>query len=126
MKSILVKKERTVGSQAVIPLILLRKSAIEGLSVNLLLLHQIFDKKHNVSQSDKECLILSLQMFKFVWIKDRTGDVRRAPRKNDVYSLDLKNIIPTGGVTCLVAKTTKDEAVLLATKIGAMYTSRII
>ncbi|GKF46666.1 hypothetical protein Tco_0136468, partial [Tanacetum coccineum] len=35
--------------------------------------------------------------------------ILRAPRKNDVYSLDLKNIIPSGGVTCLVAKATNDE-----------------
>ncbi|GJT09948.1 ribonuclease H-like domain, reverse transcriptase, RNA-dependent DNA polymerase [Tanacetum coccineum] len=41
-----------------------------------------------------------------------------APRKNDVYSLDLKNIIPSGGVTCLVAKATKDEAVLWHRRLG--------
>ncbi|GKG36877.1 hypothetical protein Tco_0447050, partial [Tanacetum coccineum] len=29
-------------------------------------------------------------------------------KKNDVYSLDLKNIIPSGGITCLVAKATED------------------
>ncbi|GKA64432.1 ribonuclease H-like domain-containing protein [Tanacetum coccineum] len=37
---------------------------------------------------------------------------------NDVYSLDLKNIIPSGGVTCLVAKATKDEAVLWHRRLG--------
>ncbi|GKF41057.1 ribonuclease H-like domain-containing protein, partial [Tanacetum coccineum] len=42
----------------------------------------------------------------------------RAPRKNDVYSLDLKNIIPFGGVTCLVVKATKDEAVLWHRRLG--------
>ncbi|GJW90639.1 ribonuclease H-like domain-containing protein [Tanacetum coccineum] len=41
-----------------------------------------------------------------------------APRKNDVYSLDLKNIIPSGGVTCLVAKATKDESVLWHRRLG--------
>ncbi|GKE42593.1 putative ribonuclease H-like domain-containing protein, partial [Tanacetum coccineum] len=35
----------------------------------------------------------------------------RAPRKNDVYSLNLKNIIPSGGVTCLVARASDDEAI---------------
>ncbi|GJT36265.1 putative ribonuclease H-like domain-containing protein [Tanacetum coccineum] len=44
--------------------------------------------------------------------------ILRAPRKNDVYSLDLKNIIPSGGVTCLVAKATKDEAVLWHRRLG--------
>ncbi|GJZ31988.1 ribonuclease H-like domain-containing protein [Tanacetum coccineum] len=44
--------------------------------------------------------------------------ILRAPRKNDVYSLDLKNIIPSGGITCLVAKATKDEAFLWHRRLG--------
>ncbi|GJX37441.1 putative ribonuclease H-like domain-containing protein [Tanacetum coccineum] len=43
-----------------------------------------------------------------------------APRKNDVYSLDLKNIIPSGGITCLVAKATKDEVVLWHRRLGQL------
>ncbi|GJU64207.1 putative ribonuclease H-like domain-containing protein [Tanacetum coccineum] len=45
-------------------------------------------------------------------------EILRAPRKNDVYSLDLKNIIPSGGVTCLVAKATNDEVVLWHRRLG--------
>ncbi|GJR69075.1 putative ribonuclease H-like domain-containing protein [Tanacetum coccineum] len=63
---------------------------------------------------DKECLILSPK-FKFV---DEDLVILRAPRKNDVYSLDLKNIIPSGGITCLVAKATEDEAVLWHRRLG--------
>ncbi|GJR91152.1 ribonuclease H-like domain-containing protein [Tanacetum coccineum] len=70
--------------------------------------------KHNVLFTDKECLILSPQ-FKFV---DEDLVILRAPRKNDVYSLDLKNIIPSGGITCLVAKATEDEAVLWHRRLG--------
>ncbi|GJV02970.1 ribonuclease H-like domain-containing protein [Tanacetum coccineum] len=44
--------------------------------------------------------------------------ILRAPRKNDVYSLDLKNIIPSGGITCFVAKATEDEAVLWHRNLG--------
>ncbi|GJY83617.1 putative ribonuclease H-like domain-containing protein, partial [Tanacetum coccineum] len=44
--------------------------------------------------------------------------IRDPPRKNDVYSLDLKNIIPSGGITCLVAKATEDEAVLWHRRLG--------
>ncbi|GKC10493.1 putative ribonuclease H-like domain-containing protein [Tanacetum coccineum] len=40
------------------------------------------------------------------------------PRKNDVYSLNLKNIIPSGGVTCLVAKASEDEAILWHRRLG--------
>ncbi|GJV15343.1 reverse transcriptase domain-containing protein [Tanacetum coccineum] len=87
---------------------------VEELKFNLLSVSQICDKKHNVLFTDKECLILSPK-FKFV---DEDLVILRAPRKNDVYSLDLKNIIPSGGVTCLVAKATKDEAVLWHRRLG--------
>ncbi|GJU66502.1 putative ribonuclease H-like domain-containing protein [Tanacetum coccineum] len=84
------------------------------LKFNLLSVSQICDKKHNVLFTDKECLILSPK-FKFV---DEDLVILRAPRKNDVYSLDLKNIIPSGGITCLVAKATEDEAVLWHRRLG--------
>ncbi|GJR60108.1 putative ribonuclease H-like domain-containing protein [Tanacetum coccineum] len=89
-------------------------SYVEELKFNLLSVSQICDKKHNVLFTDKECLILSPK-FKFV---DEDLVILRAPRKNDVYSLDLKNIIPSRGVTCLVAKATKDEAVLWHRRLG--------
>ncbi|GJR45295.1 putative ribonuclease H-like domain-containing protein [Tanacetum coccineum] len=88
---------------------------VEGANVShLLLCFSICDKKHNVLFTDKECLILSPK-FQFV---DEDLVILRAPRKNDVYSLDLNNIIPSGGVTCLVAKATKDEAVLWHRRLG--------
>ncbi|GJU31686.1 putative ribonuclease H-like domain-containing protein [Tanacetum coccineum] len=77
-------------------------------------LFSILTRKHNVLFTDKECLILSPK-FKFV---DEDLVILRAPRKNDVYSLDLKNIIPSGGITCLVAKATEDEAVLWHRRLG--------
>ncbi|GJU41327.1 putative RNA-directed DNA polymerase [Tanacetum coccineum] len=89
-------------------------SYVEELKFNLLSVSQICDKKHNVLFTDKECLILSPK-FKFV---DEDLVILRAPRKNDVYSLDLKNIIPSGGITCLVAKATEDEAVLWHRRLG--------
>ncbi|GKA75346.1 putative ribonuclease H-like domain-containing protein [Tanacetum coccineum] len=36
----------------------------------------------------------------------------RVPRKNNMYSVDLKNIVPKGGLTCLFAKATSDESEL--------------
>ncbi|GKE53835.1 ribonuclease H-like domain-containing protein [Tanacetum coccineum] len=89
-------------------------SYVEDLKFNLLSVSQICDKKHNVLFTDKECRILSPK-FKFV---DEDLVILRAPRKNDVYSLDLKNIIPSGGITCLVAKATEDEAVLWYRRLG--------
>ncbi|GJX30831.1 ribonuclease H-like domain-containing protein [Tanacetum coccineum] len=78
------------------------------------LMHSDQMRVHNVLFTDKECLILSPK-FKFV---DEDLVILRAPRKNDVYSLDLKNIIPSGGITCLVAKATEDEAVLWHRRLG--------
>ncbi|GJW65782.1 putative ribonuclease H-like domain-containing protein [Tanacetum coccineum] len=34
----------------------------------------------------------------------------RVPRKNNMYSVDLKNIVPKRGLTCLFAKATSDES----------------
>ncbi|GKB02036.1 putative ribonuclease H-like domain-containing protein [Tanacetum coccineum] len=73
---------------------------------------KICDKKHNVLFTDSECLILSPE-FKIV---DENLVLLRAPRKNDVYSLNLKSMIPSRGVTCLVAKASKDEAIFVATE----------
>ncbi|GJT33847.1 putative ribonuclease H-like domain-containing protein [Tanacetum coccineum] len=36
----------------------------------------------------------------------------RVPRKDNMYSVDLKNIVPKGGLTCLFAKATSDESKL--------------
>ncbi|GKA10974.1 putative reverse transcriptase domain-containing protein, partial [Tanacetum coccineum] len=40
------------------------------------------------------------------------------PRKNDVYSLNLKSIISSGEVTCLVARASEDEAILWHRRLG--------
>nr|GEV78895.1 retrovirus-related Pol polyprotein from transposon TNT 1-94 [Tanacetum cinerariifolium] len=42
--------------------------------------------------------------------KDENHVLLRVPRKNNMYSVDLKNIIPKGGLTCLFAKDTSDES----------------
>jgi hypothetical protein len=64
------------------------------------------DKKYPVLFLDTECLILSPE-FK---LEDENLVILRAPRTNDVYSLDLKNINSTERATCLVARATMEEA----------------
>ncbi|GJX69463.1 putative ribonuclease H-like domain-containing protein [Tanacetum coccineum] len=49
---------------------------------------------------------------------DESQVVLRAPRKDDVYSLDLKNIVPSGGITCLYANATADESKLWHMRLG--------
>ncbi|GKC37951.1 hypothetical protein Tco_1050335, partial [Tanacetum coccineum] len=52
------------------------------------------DKKNSVLFTDTKCLIMS-PSFKLL---DESQVVLRAPRQNDVYSLDLKKIVPSGGL----------------------------
>ncbi|GJW40769.1 putative ribonuclease H-like domain-containing protein [Tanacetum coccineum] len=55
------------------------------------------------------------QCFKLL---DESQVVLRAPRKDDVYSLDLKNIVPSGGITCLYANAIADESKLWHRRLG--------
>nr|GEU54294.1 retrovirus-related Pol polyprotein from transposon TNT 1-94 [Tanacetum cinerariifolium] len=42
----------------------------------------------------------------------------KVPRKENMYSVDLKNIVPKGYVTCLFAKATSDESKLWHRRLG--------
>nr|GEU29544.1 uncharacterized mitochondrial protein AtMg00810-like [Tanacetum cinerariifolium] len=42
----------------------------------------------------------------------------RVPRKNNMYSVDLKNIVPKEGLTCLFSKSTSDESKLWHRRLG--------
>ncbi|GJU37026.1 ribonuclease H-like domain-containing protein [Tanacetum coccineum] len=44
--------------------------------------------------------------------------ILKAPRQIGVYSLDLKNIVPSGDITCLYANTTTDESKLWHKRLG--------
>ncbi|GJR23076.1 ribonuclease H-like domain-containing protein [Tanacetum coccineum] len=66
----------------------------DELKFNLFSFSQMCDKKNSVLFTKSECLILS-PSFKLL---DESQVVLRVPRKDDVYSLDLKNIIPSRGL----------------------------
>ncbi|GKB49867.1 putative ribonuclease H-like domain-containing protein [Tanacetum coccineum] len=42
----------------------------------------------------------------------------KVPRKDNMYSVDLKNVIPQGGLTCLFAKATPNESNLRHRRLG--------
>nr|GEX67020.1 retrovirus-related Pol polyprotein from transposon TNT 1-94 [Tanacetum cinerariifolium] len=42
----------------------------------------------------------------------------KVPRKDNIYSIDLKNVVPQGGLTCLFAKATLDESNLWHRRLG--------
>ncbi|GJU79953.1 putative ribonuclease H-like domain-containing protein [Tanacetum coccineum] len=58
--------------------------------------------------TNTECVVLSPD-FKLL---DENQVLLRVPRKNNMYSVDLKNVAPSGGLTCLFAKATLDESKL--------------
>ncbi|GJU44466.1 putative ribonuclease H-like domain-containing protein, partial [Tanacetum coccineum] len=64
--------------------------------------------------TDTECVVLSSD-FKLL---DENHVLLRVPRKDNMYSVDLKNIVPSGGLTCLFAKATLDESNLWHRRLG--------
>ncbi|GJT35087.1 ribonuclease H-like domain-containing protein [Tanacetum coccineum] len=60
------------------------------LKYNLFSMSQMCDKRNNVLFTDTECIILSSN-FKLL---DESQVLLRVPRKDNIYSVDLKSIIP--------------------------------
>ncbi|GKB36854.1 ribonuclease H-like domain-containing protein [Tanacetum coccineum] len=42
----------------------------------------------------------------------------KIPRQDNMYSFDMKNIVPKDGLTCLVAKATSEESMLWHRRLG--------
>nr|GFA93956.1 ribonuclease H-like domain-containing protein [Tanacetum cinerariifolium] len=60
------------------------------------------------------------KLVNWIWkrLTDENHVLLRVPKKNNMYSVDLKNIIPKGGLTCLFAKATSDESRLWHRRLG--------
>ncbi|GJX36276.1 putative ribonuclease H-like domain-containing protein [Tanacetum coccineum] len=87
---------------------------IKELKFNLFSVSQMCDKKNSVLFTDTECVVLSLD-FK---LTDESHVFLKVPRKDNMYSVDLKNVVPQGGLTCLFAKATPDESNLWHRRLG--------
>ncbi|GJX91317.1 putative ribonuclease H-like domain-containing protein [Tanacetum coccineum] len=72
------------------------------------------DKKNSVLFTETECLVLSPD-FKLL---DESQVLLKVPRQNNMYSFDLKNVVPSGGLTCLFEKATIDESNLWHRRLG--------
>ncbi|GJU29409.1 retrovirus-related pol polyprotein from transposon TNT 1-94 [Tanacetum coccineum] len=66
---------------------------VKELKFNLFSVSQICDIKNSVLFNDTEYIVLSLN-FK---LTDESHVLLKVPRKNNMYSLGLKNIVPKGG-----------------------------
>ncbi|GJS10442.1 putative ribonuclease H-like domain-containing protein [Tanacetum coccineum] len=87
---------------------------VRELKFNLFSVSQMCDKKNSVLFNDTECIVLSPN-FK---LTDESQVLLKVPRKNNMYSVDLKNIVSKGGLTCLFAKATSDESELWHRRLG--------
>nr|GEX91802.1 putative ribonuclease H-like domain-containing protein [Tanacetum cinerariifolium] len=70
------------------------REKVEKLKYNLFSVSQICDKKNNVLFTDTGCLVLSFN-FKLL---DESQVLLRVPRRDNIYSVDLKSVVPTGVV----------------------------
>nr|GEV80921.1 hypothetical protein [Tanacetum cinerariifolium] len=51
-------------------------------------------------------------------LTDESHVLLKVPKKHNMYSVDLKNVVPQGGLTCLFAKSTLDESTLWHRRLG--------
>ncbi|GJW43263.1 putative ribonuclease H-like domain-containing protein [Tanacetum coccineum] len=87
---------------------------VKELKFNLFFVSQMCDKKNSVLFIETECLVLSPD-FKLL---DASQVLLRVPRQSNMYSFDLKNVVPSGDLTCLFAKATIDESKLWHRRLG--------
>nr|GFA71289.1 ribonuclease H-like domain-containing protein [Tanacetum cinerariifolium] len=71
-------------------------------------------KGGKITGKDTECIVLSSD-FK---LPDENHVLLRVPRENNMYNVDLKNIVPLGDLNCLFAKATLDESTLWHRRLG--------
>ncbi|GJY88726.1 putative ribonuclease H-like domain-containing protein [Tanacetum coccineum] len=81
---------------------------VKELKFNLFSVSQMCDKKNSVLFTETKCLVLSPD-FKLL---DESQVLLRVPRQSNMYSFDLKNVVPSGDLTCLFAKAIIDESKL--------------
>ncbi|GJV22181.1 putative ribonuclease H-like domain-containing protein [Tanacetum coccineum] len=70
-----------------------------------------------ITSKDTECLVLSPN-FK---LPDENQILFKVPRKDNMYSFDMKNIVLKESLTCLVAKATLDESMLWHRRLGKQH-----
>ncbi|GJU09550.1 hypothetical protein Tco_1131946 [Tanacetum coccineum] len=79
---------------------------VKELKFNPFSVSQMCDKKNSVLFTNTECVVLSPD----IKLTDENHVLLEVPRKDNMYSVDLKNVTPQGGLNCLFAKATPDES----------------
>ncbi|GKF15097.1 putative ribonuclease H-like domain-containing protein, partial [Tanacetum coccineum] len=70
--------------------------------------------KNIVLFTNTACVVLSPN-FK---LTDKSHVLPKVPRNDNIYSVDLKNVVPQGGLTCIFAKATPNESNLWHMRLG--------
>ncbi|GJT85903.1 ribonuclease H-like domain-containing protein [Tanacetum coccineum] len=87
---------------------------VKELKFNLFSVSQMRDKKNSVLFTKTKCLVLSPN-FKLL---DASQVLLRVPRQSNMYSFDLKNVVPSRNLTCLFAKVAIDKSKLWHRRLG--------
>nr|GEZ75491.1 putative ribonuclease H-like domain-containing protein [Tanacetum cinerariifolium] len=87
---------------------------VKELKFNLFSVSQMCDKKNSVLFTDTKSIILSSDFQ----LPNENHVLLMVPRENNMYNVDLKNIVPSGDLTCLFAKATLDESNLWHRRLG--------
>nr|GEU53628.1 putative ribonuclease H-like domain-containing protein [Tanacetum cinerariifolium] len=87
---------------------------VKELTFNLFSVSQMCDKKNSVLFTDTKCLVLSPNFN----LPDESQVLLRVPRENNMYNVNLKNIVPSGDLTCLFAKATIGESNRFHRRLG--------
>ncbi|GJR44561.1 putative ribonuclease H-like domain-containing protein [Tanacetum coccineum] len=81
---------------------------------NLFSISQIYDKKNRVLFTDTDCLVLAKDFM----LLDESMVLLRAPRKHNLYTINLNNLTLKGNLACLVAKASVDKSVKWHRRMG--------
>ncbi|GJS32772.1 putative ribonuclease H-like domain-containing protein [Tanacetum coccineum] len=87
---------------------------VKELKYNLFSVSQICDNKNCVLFTDSECIVLGRD-FK---LEDDRHVLLRTPRQQNMYVVDLKDIVPHKNLTCLIAKASVNESMLWHRRLG--------
>nr|GEX73139.1 ribonuclease H-like domain-containing protein [Tanacetum cinerariifolium] len=95
---------------------------VKDLKFNIFSVSQMCDKNNSVLFTETECLVLSTD-FK---LSDESQVLLRVPRENNMYNVNLKNIIPSGDLTFLFSKASLDESNLWHRRLGNINSKLLI
>nr|GEW70410.1 ribonuclease H-like domain-containing protein [Tanacetum cinerariifolium] len=114
LKVTAVKAPMVNAAKGTCPIYLTLRSSMVDMLPLVVIQKVMCDKKNSVLFTDIEYLVLSPK-FK---LPDDNQVLLRIPRENNMYNVDLKNIVPSGDLTCLFAKATLDESNLCHRRLG--------